>query len=600
MKHPIALIFMATSSLFLLPQCQNAQISSSRAKINQIGYGEEAKKILVYGDTDAKSVEFRDSASGKTALTAPLSEPAVWEYSEEIVRKADFSDLKKGRYVAYIKGAKNSDDIIVDNNAYEGVFKATLKWFYYQRASTALSEEFAGKWAREAGHPDTSVYFYPESDKPEGWKISSPKGWYDAGDYGKYIVNSGISVFTLLELYEHFENELKNISLNIPESGSEVPDILEEVRWNLDWMLTMQDTDGGVYHKLTTAKFCGHIMPNLDSAKRYVVMKTTTATLNFAAVMAQASRVYKRFDEQFSKTALAAAEKAFEWASKNPVILYKQPEGMNTGQYRHPEETAMDERLWAATELYMSTKKEIYSKAIDSIPFSSDSSHQSDAEAAPATYPSKLNSPPWWGDANFLAVYKLANSKNGFEGNLTKTAQSALLSLADKLRGSAENSAYGLPIFKENFVWGSNSVVANNGIVLLHAYYLTNDKRYLNAAQRALDYLLGANPLDLSFVTGYGYRTPMHPHHRQSRSDGILEPVPGMLVGGPHEGGQDVRPENCEDYLKKGKPALSYTDNDCSYATNEVAINWNAPLVYLSGALHFLNNGAKLPFEKLK
>jgi endoglucanase len=594
MRHPFALIFMAILSLFLFTQCQNAQISSSRAKINQIGYGEESKKILVYGDTDAKSVEFRDSASGKTALTAPLSEPAVWEYSEEMVRKADFSELKKGRYAAYIKGAKNPDDIIVDNNAYEGVFKAALKWFYFQRASTALSEEFAGKWAREAGHPDTSVYFYPESEKPAGWKISSPKGWYDAGDYGKYIVNSGISVFTLLEFYEHFENELKNISLNIPESGSAIPDILEEVRWNLDWMLTMQDADGGVYHKLTTARFCGHIMPNLDTARRYVVMKTTTATLNFAAVMAQASRVYKRFDEQFSKTALAAAEKAFEWASENPGILYKQPDGMNTGQYHHPRETAMDERLWAATELYISTQKEIYSKSIDFTHLISDSSSRS--EEVPATYPSKLNSSPWWGDANFLAVYRLANSKNGFEENLTKTAQSALLSLADKLKDTAENSAYGLPIFKENFVWGSNSVVANNGIVLLHAYYLTNDKRYLDVAQRALDYLLGANPLDLSFVTGYGYRTPMHPHHRQSKSDTILEPVPGMLVGGPHEGGQDIRPgQNCEDYLKKGKPALSYIDNDCSYATNEVAINWNAPLVYLSGALHFLNNGAKLP-----
>jgi len=580
MKHPFALIFMATLSLLLFTQCQNVQISSSRAKINQIGYGEESKKILVYGDTDAKSVEFRDSASGKTVLTAPLSEPAVWEYSGETARKADFSELKKGRYAAYIKGAKNPDDIIVDNNAYEGVFKAALKWFYFQRASTALDEKFAGKWAREAGHPDTSVYFFPESDRPADWKISSPKGWYDAGDYGKYIVNSGISVFTLLEFYEHFENELKNISLNIPESGSAVPDILEEVRWNLDWMLTMQDADGGVYHKLTTAMFCGHIMPNLDTAKRYVVMKTTTATLNFAAVMAQASRVYKHFDEHFSKTALAAAEKAFEWASKNPGILYKQPEGMNTGQYHHPRETAMDEHLWAATELYISTRKEIYSKSIDFVHLLSDSSPSS----------------PWWGNANFLAVYRLANNKNGFEEYLTQTAQSALLFLADKLRDTTENSAYGLPIFKENFVWGSNSVVANNGIVLLHAYYLTDDKRYLNAAQRALDYLLGANPLDLSFVTGYGYRTPMHPHHRQSISDTILEPVPGMLAGGPHEGGQDIRPgQNCEDYLQKGKPALSYLDNDCSYATNEVAINWNAPLVYLSGALHFLNNGAKRP-----
>jgi endoglucanase len=554
-----------------------SKIADSGAKINQIGYGEQAKKILVIEGSGALAVEFRDLASGEPVLTAPLSEPAVWEYSGETVRKADFSDLKKGLYAAYIDGVKVSDTIAVQNNAYEDVYKASLKWYYYQRASTGLSSEFAGKWEREAGHLDTSVYFYPESEMPENWKISSPKGWYDAGDYGKYIVNSGISVFTLLEFYEHFTAQMQKHSMNIPESKSETPDILEEVRWNLDWMLTMQDPeDGGVYHKLTTARFCGHVMPNADTAKRYVVMKTTPATLGFAAIMAQASRIYKPFDEQFSKTALAAAEKAYEWANKNPIILYKQPDGMNTGQYHHSGETSMDEKLWAATELYLSTKKEIYAEVINSIPFTSN--------------------PPWWGDVYFLAVYRLADSKNGFEENLTKAAQDTLLIAANKLRDLAENSAYGLPIAEGNWVWGSNSVVANNGIVLLHAYYLTKDKRYLDVAQRALDYLLGANPLDLSFVTGYGYRTPMHPHHRQSKSDEVLEPVPGMLVGGPHEGGQDIKPgHNCDDYLKKGKPALSYIDNDCSYATNEVAINWNAPLVYLSGALHFLNNGAKLP-----
>jgi len=569
MKHLITLIVMATLA--------NAQIIKSfGAKINQVGYGEQVQKILVYKDTNAPVVEFKDLASGKTVLTAPLSAAEAWEHSGETVRKADFSALKKGLYAAYINGARISDNIIVQNNAYEDVYKAALKWFYYQRASTALSPEFAGKWARAAGHPDASVGFYPESDMPEGWKISSPKGWYDAGDYGKYIVNSGISVFTILEFYEHFEKELKKLSLNIPESKSKTPDILEEVRWNLDWMLTMQDSDGGVYHKLTTIRHCGHIMPDIDVAKRIVVMKTTPATLNFAAVMAQAARIYKPFDAKFSKEVLVAAEKAFEWANKNPSVLFKQPDGMNTGGYHHPNETAKDERLWAAAELYMSTKKKIYAQAVDSVPFNSSS--------------------PWWGDANFLAVYRLANDKNGFNKNLTKAAQDTLLVLANMLRDAAENSAYGLPIMKWNWVWGSNSVVANNGIVLLHAYYLTKDKRYLHGAQRALDYLLGANPLDISYVTGYGNRTPLDPHHRPSEADGIFEPVPGMLVGGPHEGGQDIKPGNCEiNYVQKGKPALSYIDHNCSYAANEVAINWNAPLAYLAGALHFLNNGVRVP-----
>ena len=555
----------------------NSQITKSfGARINQLGYGEQAKKVLVYKATDAQTVEFRDLSTGKTVLASPLSASAVWEHSGEAVRKADFSGLKKGLYAAYINGARISDNIVVQNDVYEDLYKAALKWFYFQRASTALSPEFAGKWARAAGHPDTSVYYFPENEKPANWKISSPKGWYDAGDYGKYIVNSGISVFTILQLYEHFEKEVKKISLNIPESKSKTPDILEEVRWNLDWMLTMQDSDGGVYHKLTTARFCGHIMPDADTAKRYVVMKTTPATLDFAAVMAQAARIYKPFDAKFSQKALAAAEKAFEWGSKNPSVMFKQPDGVVTGQYHHGAETGKDEYLWAATELYISTKKDIYKQAIESIPFN--------------------HNGPWWGDVNFLAVYRLADSKNGFDKKLNKAAQDTLLSLANKLRDIAESSAYALPIVKENFVWGSNSVVANNGIVLLHAYYLTKDKRYLDGAQRALDYLLGANPLDISYVTGYGNRSMVDPHHRPSEADGIVDPVPGMLAGGPHEGGQDIKPGNCEtNYVKKGKPALSYIDHNCSYASNEVAINWNAPLAYLAGALHFLNNGEKGP-----
>jgi endoglucanase len=304
-------------------------------------------------------------------------------------------------------------------------------------------------------------------------------------------------------------------------------------------------------------------------------MKTTPATLDFAAVMAQASRIYKPFDPKFSAEALKAAEKAFDWAVKNPLVIFKQPEGMNTGQYNPDKENGLDEKLWAATELYISTKKKIYADWVDSLKFDSHG--------------------PWWGNVNFLAVYRLADAKSGFKKDLTKAAQDTMLALANHLKDVAEKSAYGIPINPWNFVWGSNSAVANNGIVLLQAYYLTKDKSYLDAAQRTLDYLLGANPLNISYVTGHGNRTPMHPHHRPSEGDKVFEPVPGMLAGGPHDGGQDVgsNPWQCKEYRKVGTPALSYIDDWCSYASNEVAINWNAPLVYLAGALHFLNFGGR-------
>ena len=150
---------------------------------------------------------------------------------------------------------------------------------------------------------------------------------------------------------------------------------------------------------------------------------------------------------------------------------------------------------------------------------------------------------------------------------------------------------------KDDFAWGSNSSAANQGVWLLHAYYLTGDSKYYETAVKAIDYLLGKNPLNMSFLTGYGTKSPMMPHHRPSTADGVTEPVPGMLVGGPQPGGEDIPKDmskkeswECNEY-RTGKPATSYIDDRCSYATNEVAINWNAPFAYLAGALEAINAG---------
>ena len=131
-----------------------------------------------------------------------------------------------------------------------------------------------------------------------------------------------------------------------------------------------------------------------------------------------------------------------------------------------------------------------------------------------------------------------------------------------------------------DFVWGSNSVATNEGILLIQAYRLTNDRKYLDYALTNLDYILGRNATGYSFVTGYGHKTPMFPHHRLSEADGIADPVPGLIVGGPNPGQQD----GCKTYPSK-IPDESYTDSVCSYASNEIAINWNAPAAYLAGAL---------------
>lgn len=555
--------------IILLPLAASITSFAAMPAINLLGFAPNAEKQVVIPGNDASPLEVIDLKTGKPVLKLKAPYVGEWDASGEETQVFDFSSIKKtGTYRLRRSNEFLGTPFEIQESPYIDLTKSALKWFYYQRASLNLEAKYAGKWARAKGHPDYKAKVYGEKRT-----IDSPKGWYDAGDYGKYIVNSGITVFTLFELYEHFPKTFDSLSWNIPIEHSKYPDLLEEIRWNLDWMLSMQDKDGGVFHKLSSLKFCGSIMPEQDLAERFAIGKNTVATLDFAAVMAQAAYVYKNVDAAYAKKMLSAAEKAYAWAKANPKIIYKQPSDVETGSYVHKSEDALDEFRFAAAELYRTTGKKEYFDELKQNPFNPNG--------------------PWWGDVNFLGIYRIALDKKTFGDSLSNAAQKILLNEADNLTKEGDTSAYRLPMHPWNWNWGSNSAVANNGIILLHAYYLTGKRDYLDGAQQTLDYLLGKNPFQLSYVTGFGVRSPKNPHHRPSEADYVDDPVPGMLVGGPHLGKQDIGPENwkCDDYAQANKPALAYADERCSYATNEVAINWNAPLAYLAGALHSIYNG---------
>lgn len=555
-------MFLTASAILALTGVSFA----ATAYINQVGYrtGDFKELTLFEG---SGNVDFVDQ-SGQTVLSVTPSAAANWNGSGQSVQLVDFSALKTpGTYTVKVNGQEVRKDLKITDDAYGDVSKALLKWFYYQRASMALEEQYAGKWKRSAGHPDMGVAFHSSATGGSG-TVDSPKGWYDAGDYGKYIVNSGISTYTLLSLYEHFPAYFDNLKWNIPADGS-LPDLLAEIKYNLDWMLTMQAADGGVYHKLTTLEFCGTIMPNEDVDTRYIIGKSSTATFDFAGVMAVAARVYRKFDASYADKVLEAAKKAYEWGSANSNVYYKQPSDVATGTYA--DNNAKDEKNFAAAELFVTTKDASYA-----------------AQGASATIPG-------WAEMSGLVTYTKATHAADFSD--AAAAKDSLIAAADRYAKNA-STGFGVPMTKNDFYWGSNSVAANIGVWLLHAYYLTGDKKYYQSAVKTLDYLLGKNPLDMSFVTGFGTKSPMHPHHRPSQADGVQEPVPGMLVGGPQPGGEDIGSNEweCRDYRVNGAPAKSYFDNECSYASNEVAINWNSPVAYLAGAIEALNSGVAPSF----
>ena len=526
------------------------------AYINQVGYRPDDVKMFTLSGSSG-NVEILDK-DNKVVLTVTPSEASTWQPAGMNVRQVDFTKLDKaGTYKIKAGGVVLREDLKILEKTYEDVVKKALKWYYYQRASIELIDDYAGDWAREAGHTDPTVTLH--SSTGETGSIKSSKGWYDAGDYGRYTVNSGISTYTLLALYEHYPEYFKALKWNIPADGK-LPDLLAEIKWNLEWMLTMQAKDGGVYHKLTSLDFEGTIMPAEDISLQYAIGKSTAGTFDFAAVMAVSARVYKAFDEEFAAKCLEAAKAAYAWGLKNPSQNYTEnPSDVKTGEYK--DDDPSDEKLFAGTELFVTTGE--------------------------AEYRQNGTSPivPYWGGMGGIATYDKAIRATDFEDGAT--AKAAILQTADEFVKRV-GSGFGVVMANDDFTWGSNSVAANQGVWLLHAYYITGEKKYYEAAVKVVDYLLGKNPNDMSFVTGTGTTSPMHPHHRPSQSDGIDDPVPGMLVGGPQPGLDDKG--LCSDY-STGFPATTYNDDDCSYATNEVAINWNAPLAYLTGAIEAINAG---------
>ncbi|MEO6096703.1 MAG: glycoside hydrolase family 9 protein [Fibrobacteria bacterium] len=557
---------------------------SPNIRINQIGFHPQAPKKGVVVNTEASTFFIATTDLADTVYTGHLGPDSVWTPSGERARLADFSACTRpGQFVLGVPGLGVSHPFRIDGHIDLEPTRGAIRAFYYQRASSILLPANAGKWARSAGHPDNRVFVHPSAAGPvreAETLIAAAKGWYDAGDYNKYVVNSGITTYTLLSLYRGFPAFFDTLKLNIPESGNSIPDLLDECLWNLRWMLAMQDpSDGGVYHKLTTPEFSGFVMPEADKGKRYVVAKSVTATLDLAATAAYAARLFKSFNGPlpgFADSALAAARKAWTWARAHPEALYRQADlnklytpAINTGDYG--DGNASDELFWAGTELYLATREDSFF-----------------VSAAPNGLPAAF-SVPSWGSVSTLGLYSLSEEVNhGFSLIDSAIVRQRLNLAAAPLRTRAASSPYGVIMGSGDFYWGSNSTDANQGMLLVQAFRATGDSTFLKIAVDALDYLLGRNATGYSFVTGYGSKTPMIPHHRPSSADGVLEPVPGFLVGGPNSRQDDkcVYPSSL--------PALSYSDTECSFASNEVAINWNAPLAYLAGALEAIY-GAGVP-----
>lgn len=521
--------------------------------INQVGYRTGDAKIAIFRES-SKDTKFDvvDAKTGKTVYTGNVSGSVQTASAGETVAYGDFSSVNvPGTYKITAPNSGESYEFEIADDVYGDIFADTIKMLYMQRCGSDLHKEHAGDFAHKACHTKKAIIYGTKNTKD----VSG--GWHDAGDYGRYVVPGAKAAADLLLAYEDY-SKLFNDSAGIPESGNGIPDVLDEVRYELEWMLKMQDEkSGGVYHKVTGLNFEGMVMPEKVTDDLYIMPISNCATGSFAAVMAMSARVYSQYDEAFSKKCLAAAKSALAYIESNKNNGgFKNPGDVLTGEY--PDANDADEYFWALSELYKTTGDAAYSNKLGSLDISS------------------LDRGLGWAAVDIYGCYAYLTSKNQDAG-LTKKINEKFNTYIASVERNVKNDGY-FSSMGEVYPWGSNMTLANNGMAILMANKISGKET--DFAKKQLDYLLGANSTSYCFVTGYGTLSPDSTHHRPSEALG--KTMKGMLVGGANSNLEDPYAKN----VLAGKPAAKcYADSSQSYSCNEITIYWNSPLVYLLAGL---------------
>jgi len=563
-------IISALFVLFLLSNCV-AQTVTENIRINQIGFFVDGIKKAVAIDFAESKFEVWKSDQSEKVFSGNLIKKAKWESSgEDNIQIADFSSLKKeGTYIVII-GSMKSFPFQISNTVLDEVTKAQMKFYYFNRCSYELLPKYAGKWARPAGHLNTSVKVYEDQSR----NISMSGGWYDAGDFGLYMVTGSIAACELMMSYEQFSDYWNKTECNIPESANGVPDILDEVKYELKWMYKMKDTDNGVWYKNTSTHHSGVVMPDKETSQFYCMVKNATSAYDYAATFAIAARVFKKFNKQypgFSDSCLTAAQSAWTWGVANETThpFCRNPKGVYTGDYGDSiVQSGNDNKVLAGAELFITTGDSAYVK--------------------PILHAAQIGFDNEYGEPNWIEKRPLATIELAIRGD--KKCRENVLKYADKQLQLIANSSYNvnIGITPDDFGWGSNRRVSERSIAMSAAFVLTKDSKYIQGVTDAMDYILGRNATGYCFITGFGSKRVMNPHHRVSGADGVLEPVPGLPIQGPYNGavGDPCRPQVLSPFAAK-----NYYDHDCSYVTNEQCIDEGSAHIFnLSALMQYLGN----------
>ena len=526
---------------------------SNKIRLNSIGYFPDAPKKATIA-ASCTSFQLVTSAGEVVFSGTPTSMQDA--DSGEQVYIADFSTVTQiGSYILIVPGVGKSVTFKIATDVYNDAYKTSMLGMYLWRCGTEVSATYNGNtFSHATCHTqDASTKYINGQDV----RKDSTKGWHDAGDYNKYVVNAGITVGPMFMAWEQFEDQIKSLQLTLPssEKNNTLPDFLDEMKYETDWLLTMQYPDGSgkVSHKVSTLSFGDFSLPNLETTQRYFVPWSSAATADFVAMMAMAGRIFKPYDSEYAQKCIDAAKVSYNFLKNNPGNTAANQSGFSTGAYAT---TDQDDRLWAAAEMWETL---------------GDADYLQDFETRANSRRLKIDLDFDWGDVGNLGMFTyLRSSRTGKNQSLYNSIKTELLSVANQLVTTANGHGYGRPMGGK-YYWGCNGTVVRQTMILQLANQLEPKAAYINTSLDAVGHVFGRNYYGRSYVTGLGVNPPMNPHDRRSGGDNIRDPWPGYLVGGGHT-------------------AKGWVDNQDSYETNEIAINWNSALIYALAA--FVKTGS--------
>jgi endoglucanase len=564
--------------------------TGTRVRVNQLGYLASGPKraTLISDATTALPWTLRNAA-GDTVATGDSEPRGMDQTAGSAVHVIDFTDAGQvGEGFTLEADGETSYPFEIANDLYDSLRYDALDYFGLVRSGIEIT---VPGYERPAGHLDVAPNLGDSAvgcQDPTGfmknwtcdYTLDVTGGWYDAGDHGKYVVNGGIAVYQLMSLYERSltaptatPGALEDGTLSIPEAGNGVPDVLDEARWELEWMLKMQvpageQYAGMVHHKVQDDGWTGlPLLPSEDPQLRQLHRPSTAATLNLAAVAAQGARLFEQYDPDFSATLLAAARSTYAAALATPDLYAPAADGDDGGGPYDDDEVG-DEFYWAAAELYLTTGEAEFESALQASEWHSADLYLHDG----------FN----WGETAALGRLDLATVPSELADR--DAVQNSIVALADDYLADQDATGFGQafdPI--SGYDWGSNSAILNNQVVIATAFDLTGAGEYAAAVIESMDYLLGRNAMNNSYITGYG---TVYSHNQHSRwfahqlDQSLPAPPPGTISGGPNSGYSD--PLAVQTFNAGCAPQQCYLDDIQSYSTNEMTVNWNSALAWVA------------------